>query len=369
MLFSDKKMPQLIDNIVEMLKIKSISGDSGNIAAMLEWVKNKYADDGIVIKEWNFEAASPVLLLANCQGYDFDLLTIGHLDVVPAKDDMFVPKICDGKLFARGSLDMKSSVAVCLETLQYAKDKKIKFAVLITTDEETSSNGMRALQKEDFIKTKIVLDTDAGDLYNLVEKYKHPVSVELTARGKNAHSSKPWEGENAVIKLMNAISELQKTFPSYEKEPSSTWVDTMAVTAFNSPTAYNVIPDNAHARLNFRLTEKTSLNELKNLLDTICKRTDCNYDILLSSCGVYMDANNPYIQKYLKIAENVVKKKINITHSCGATDSRMFSDSSVIIMHGINGANIHADNEYAEIDSILDLAEIQKSFVDSLLSD
>ena len=362
-------MSQLTDNIVEMLKIKSVSGDEKSIAAMLDWVKNKYAAEGVTVKEWNFEGASPVLLLANCDDYDFDVLTIGHLDVVPAKDEMFVPHIIENKIFARGSLDMKSSVAVCLETLQYAKNKKIKFGVLITTDEETTSNGMKALQKAGIIKAKIVLDTDTGDLYNLVEKYKHPVSIELSAKGKNAHSSKPWEGENAILKVINAINELEKYFPLYENEPSSTWVDTMAVTAFNSPTTYNVIPDNATARINFRLTEKTSLVELKKLLDSVCEKTKCSYEILLSSCGVYMDAKNPYIQKYLQIAEDITEKKINIGHSCGATDSRMFAASSVIIMHGINGANIHADNEYVEIDSILALAKIQKAFVDSLIED
>ena len=362
-------MPLLIDNIVEMLKIKSISGDTKNIVSILQWVKDKYANDGIVVKEWNFEGASPVLLLANCSDYDFDLLTIGHLDVVPADDSQFVPKICDGKIFARGSLDMKSSVAVCLETLQYTKDKKIKFGVLITTDEETNSNGMKALQKENIIKAKIVLDTDAGDLYNLVEKYKHPVSVELSAKGKSAHSSKPWEGENAVIRVVDAIKELEKHFPIYENKPSSTWIDTMAVTAFNSPTTYNVIPSIASARLNFRLTEKMSLQNLKSMLDDVCKKTKCSYEVLLSSRGVYMDANNPYIQRYLKIAEKIAKRKINITHSCGATDSRMFADSSVIIMHGVNGANLHADNEYAEIDSILNLMKIQRAFVDSLIVD
>ena len=369
MLFWVRKMLQLIDNIVEMLKIKSVSGDENNIKTMLQWVIDNYATDGIVFKKLTFAGASPVLLLSNCGGYDFDLLTIGHLDVVPASDEMFIPKICDGKIFARGSLDMKSSVAVCLETLQYAKEKNIKFAVLITTDEETTSNGMKALQKENIIKARIVLDTDTGDLYNLVEKYKHPVSVELSANGKNAHSSKPWEGENAIIKVMAAIEELEKHFPYYEAKPTSTWVDTMAVTAFNSPTTYNVIPASASARLNFRLTEKTSLEQLKNLLENVCLTTKCYYKILLSSRGVYMDAKNTYIQKYLNIAENIVGKKINITHSCGATDSRMFAENSVIIMHGINGDNIHGDNEYAEIDSILSLAKIQKAFVDSLLND
>lgn len=364
---SVKKMSQLLDNIIEMLKIKSISGNENAIRQIVQWVKNNFNKDGIFINEWNFDNASPVLLLSNCSGYDFDVLAIGHLDVVPAPDDMFLPKIDGGKLFARGSLDMKSSVAVCLDTLKYTVGKKIRFAVLITTDEETTSNGMRNLQKSNIIKAKIVLDPDAGDLYNLVEKYKHPVSVELSAKGKSAHSSKPWQGENAVRKIISAINELEKYFPPLEQKPASDWVDTMVVTALNSPTTYNVVPASASARLNFRLTENTCLEKLEDILQNICAKTNCEYKILLSSQGVYMNADNPHIKQYLKIAENIIGKKINITTSCGATDSRMFADNSVIIMHGINGANMHADDEFAEIESILLLSKIQKSFIDSLI--
>lgn len=362
-------MEKLISDIIDLMRIKSVSGCQTEIRKVLDKVKTAYGRDGVFVSEWNFDNASPVLLLANCEGYDFDVATIGHLDVVPAKDELFEPKIDGNRLYGRGGLDMKASVAVCLETLLYTLGKNIRFGVLITTDEETSSGGMKALQNADIINARIVLDTDSGSLYNLVEKYKHPVSIELTAKGQNAHSSRPWEGINAVNALIDTIKELEKTFPRYERgsEPQSVWVDTMVVTAFNSPTTYNVVPDTATARLNFRLTEKTSLGELKEILQRAADKHGCSYDILLSSRGVYMNAESPAIRQYLQIAEKVTGRKIEISTSCGATDSRMFADKSTIIMHSINGENMHGDNEYAEIDSILTLAKIQKAFVDSLI--
>lgn len=363
-------MEKLISDIIDLMKIKSVSGCQTEIRKVLDKVKTAYGRDGVFVREWTFDNASPVLLLANCEGYDFDVATIGHLDVVPAKDELFEPKIDGNRLYGRGGLDMKASVAVCLETLLYTLGKNIRFGVLITTDEETSSGGMKALQNADIINARIVLDTDSGDLYNLVEKYKHPVSVELTAKGRNAHSSRPWEGINAVNILIDAIKELEKDFPRYGKgkaKPQSVWVDTMVVTAFNSPTTYNVVPDTATARLNFRLTEKTSLARLKEILQKACTESGCEYKILLSSRGVYMNAEAPAIRQYLQIAEKVTGRKIEISTSCGATDSRMFADKSTIIMHSINGENAHGDKEYAEIDSILTLAKIQKAFVDSLI--
>lgn len=363
-------MEKLIKNIIDMMKIKSISGNQPEIKRVFEYVKEKYAVDGVYVSEWQYKGASPILLLANCEGYNFDLATIGHLDVVPAKDELFGPKIEGNLLYGRGVLDMKASVAVCLETLLYTIGKNIKFGVLITSDEETTSNGMKALQREDFINAKIVLDTDSGDLLHLVEKYKHPVSIELSAKGENAHSSRPWDGVNAINRLIATIKELEKFFPTYDKfenKPQTTWVDTMVVTAFNSPTTYNVVPAEATARLNFRLTEKTPLDKLKQILQEACGKNHSSFKILLSSRGVYMDAKAPKIQKYIQVAEKIIGQRIEISNSCGATDSRMFADKSTVIMHGINGENAHGDNEYAEIDSILTLAKIQRAFVDSLI--
>ena len=363
-------MEKIIDNIISMMKIKSISGNQTEIAEVFDFIKQTYGKKGVFINLLNFENASPIMILANCQGYDFDVAAIGHIDVVPAHDKLFIPRIDGNKLYGRGGFDMKASVAVCLDTLLYTVGKNIRFGVILTSDEETSSNGMKALQKANFISSGIVLDPDSGDNINkLVEKYKHPVSIEITAQGENAHSSQPWQGINAINSLINTIKELEKSFPQYGKNqniPDSTWVDTMVVTAFNSPITYNVVPNTATARLNFRLTEKTSLPQLEKLLNTACTKCGSNYKILLSSSGVYMNADNPIIKKYMSIAENITGNPIQITHSCGATDSRMFAARSTIIMHCITGANAHGDEEYAEIDSILQLSKIQKAFVDAI---
>ncbi len=363
-------MEELISNIIKMMKIKSISGNQAEIAKVFKWIKKHYVTDGVYVKEWIFDNASPVMLLANCKECDFDVAAIGHIDVVPAKENLFQPKIKDNRLYGRGGFDMKAPLAVCLDTLLYTLRKNIRYGVLITSDEETTSNGMRALQKTGAIKARMVFDTDiSNDVGELVAKYKHPVSVELNAKGKSAHSSRPWEGINAVNAIVDAIKMLEKYFPQYQLggEPKSTWIDTMSVTAFNSPTTYNVVPQNATAHLNFRLTEKTDIKKLESILKDVCQKCSCSYKILLSSSGVYMDTDKPEIRQYKKIAEKILGRKIQISHACGATDSRMFAGKSVIIMHGISGANAHGDKEYAEINSILMLSKIQKAFIDSII--
>lgn len=361
-------MEKVVARALELIKIPSVSGNREAIRKIIGIVKNEFEGKGFFVTEYHFEEADPVLLLANTPEMSFDILTIGHLDVVPAAEHMFTPVINDGKIHARGACDMKSQIAVNLEALLYAaRYPDLKFGVLITTDEETTSNGIRQLARQDLPDARIVLDNDSGSLFCLTEKYKHPVSVRLKARGEAAHSSMPWFGKNAVIGLIGCIDDLQKHFPYYAKNaqiPGDTWVDTMTVTAFNSPTTYNVVPAEAEARINFRLTEKTSLQKLEEILAECAEKHDCSYEILLSSSGVYMDANHPIIRKYRQVAVQVLGRELSVGHSCGATDSRPFGQKSTIIMHSVDGGDLHGDHEYVVISSILQLLEIQKKFID-----
>lgn len=363
---------KIIKTITDLIKIPSVSGNEKEIEIVLDYVKNFFAGKAI-IKEFRYNNAAPVLLAANIKTDDFDLLIVGHLDVVPAKDNQFSPKIEENKLLGRGSNDMKSQIAVGMYNLLYAIDNKLplKMGILITTDEETTSNGIKAFKKFENIKSKIVLDVDAGNLTTIIEKYKHSVGIKLTANGKNAHSSRPWNGENAIMNLIAVINELKKDFPEYsikKEAPKDTWFDTMVVTYIESPKTSNVVPDRAEANLNFRLTDKTNLDDLKKLLDKACSLNNVSYEIVMASGGCYMDANSKQIQDYKKIAEEILGKTLKITHMNGATDARIFADNSIIIMHSTNGENVHGDDEFVETDSIFKLMEIQRKYIESLSS-
>lgn len=360
---------ELLRTIFDLIKIPSVSGNESAIADVLDYCKKFFDGKNVHIKEFKYKDASPVLLISNHAGEYLDILTIGHLDVVPAEEKMFIPEIIDGKIYGRGSGDMKSQVAVALYNMLYVVENRlpIKYGILLTTDEETTSNGIKEFVKNENLCPEVVLDCDAGNLSTIIEKYKHSVGVKLTANGVDGHSSRPWNGINAIEKLINAIEKLQQYFPKFSKElpmPEDTWLDTMALTAFNSPITMNVIPAKAETLINFRLTEKTSLEKLKKILTDACLENSCEYEITMASCGCYMDVANENIQAYKTIAEKVSGEKIKITHMNGATDARMFADRATIIMHGINGDNFHNKGEYAEIESIFKFIEIQREFIE-----
>ena len=65
--------------------------------------------------------------------------------MVKAADGMFAPKIEDGRMYGRGTLDMKSFAAVAMNSMHYVLEHKpaVKFGVILSTDEEQRQKHAR----------------------------------------------------------------------------------------------------------------------------------------------------------------------------------------------------------------------------------
>ena len=122
----------------ELMKFRTETGNREQINKCLQYCRNLLENSGAIVEIAEFDKASPVLFIRNRRTEDFDVLCLGHLDVVPAADEMFVPQIRDGKLFGRGSLDMKSFAAVALNSMEYVlkNNLNLNFGVILSTDEE-----------------------------------------------------------------------------------------------------------------------------------------------------------------------------------------------------------------------------------------
>lgn len=356
----------------DLIKFRTETGNTKEIEDCFDYVLNLFGDN-VYKKVYKKDELAPVMLLANKDTLDFDVLLVGHLDVVPAEDKMFEPKFEENILRGRGALDMKSFAAVGIKLLEYvvAENLPLKFGLLFSSDEEKGSFGLAAfLQEYPELRAKIVLDVDvAGDITKIIAKCKNPVFVKLKAKGQEAHGSTPWLGIDANEKLLQVWSNIRKKFKYFSKElsaPESTWINTVHMANIAGGGAVNVISNNCEAMLDFRLTENSSVDELKKFLDA-CLVSGVEYEIMSSSFAVVMDEKNPYILQYKKLAEEKLAKKIEFEYMGGATDSREFAQKgSIVIMHSGSGDGMHAAKEYVDWDSVESLLSVQKDFLKQL---
>ena len=367
---------KVIDIAQNLMRFRTETGNIPEIEKCLEYAKSLF--NGLDVKGgiYHFDNASPVLFLANEETDNYDVVCLGHLDVVPATDDMFSPYIKDGKLYGRGSLDMKSFAAVALNSLEHVLKNKLplKFAVILSTDEEKGSKSTHAfMEAHPNLKAKIVLDNDVGgDINKIVSKCKNPVFVKVMAEGQAAHGSTPWEGIDANEILMETLHNIRQIYPYYSKggvNPQNKWIDTVHVAIMNGGEVSNVIARHAEAVLDFRLTENSTVENLKRNLDK-CMAQGATYKISSESTPVVMDENNPFILDYKHFAEQALGHPLEFEHIGGATDSRAFAvRGSIVIMHSGTGEGMHAEGEYVEVDSVEKIADTQIKFLNKLAQD
>ena len=99
-----KKM-DLLQTIDDLIRFRTETGNAEEIAKAAEYIKNKFAGTSAQVEIFQ-TTASPVVFIRNTDSLDFDVIVLGHIDVVPAADEMFNPIIKDGKMYGRGTLDM-----------------------------------------------------------------------------------------------------------------------------------------------------------------------------------------------------------------------------------------------------------------------
>jgi acetylornithine deacetylase len=137
------------------------------------------------------------------------LLFLGHSDVVPAgtgwERPAFEPYVRDGRLFGRGSTDMKGGLAAVLIALKALKDAGAELpgtaALACTVDEEDLGIGIRAytqaaLANSGYSYSGCVV-AEPTDLETVIG-CRGDSYIELKVSGKSAHSGRPTDGRNAI---------------------------------------------------------------------------------------------------------------------------------------------------------------------------
>lgn len=143
----------------------------------------------------------------------------GHFDTVPLGNapwtfDPHAAQEADGKLYGRGSSDMKAGIAAfiaaCVQSRE-ALQRKGGVHIVITGGEETGCDGAKALTANARTMLRPVSLLLVGEPTCNYPYIGHKGALWLAgvASGKTAHGSMPEQGDNAIYKLVRAINKLQ----------------------------------------------------------------------------------------------------------------------------------------------------------------
>jgi acetylornithine deacetylase/succinyl-diaminopimelate desuccinylase-like protein len=199
------------------------------------------------VKTVGNEDAPAIFATSGLRGIIFS----GHLDTVPIGDGWKRKQgeISKGRVYGRGTSDMKGGVASMLHAAETLVEDEIPCSIMLTTDEEERMLGALELGKIDAVRKApaIVICEPTG--LDVACKEKGVYRFRLVTHGKAAHSSQSWLGENAIVKmhsLLGRLSHLAKT----PRGPTDGL--TMCFTTIRGGTKNNVVPDRCEAEIDVR---------------------------------------------------------------------------------------------------------------------
>ncbi len=183
-----------------------------------------------------------------------------HQDTVPVDGmivDPFNPTIRDGKLYGRGSCDVKAGIACMLTAFaRLLREKPANSANIIlafNVDEEHTFLGvqefMKLSPKADFA---IVAEPT---MLNIVTAHKGVVRWQLETEGRACHSSRPDQGINAVYrmaKVLNAIEEYAERCTRLKQDPLL-GPPTLSVGVIAGGVSPNTVPDQCVIQIDRRM--------------------------------------------------------------------------------------------------------------------
>ena len=148
----------------------------------------------------------------------------GHMDTVPETgwtEDPWSARVEGGVLRGLGSADMKGPLAACIEATK-SLPADVPATLLITTDEETTKLGARAIvARSELVKRarpKAILVAEPTTMVP-VRGHRANVHFTVTARGEQAHSS-TGRGRNANWALVPFLVEMRRVFEWLRSDPS-----------------------------------------------------------------------------------------------------------------------------------------------------
>ena len=179
----------------------------------------------------------------------------GHTDVVPVAGqswdtDPFKMVERDGKLYGRGTCDMKGYLACALAMVPDLKARKLKvpFHIAFSYDEEVGCTGVRPMIAELGKSLPLPRYVFVGEPSKMavVDAHKGPVRWRVEVTGRAAHSSMPHYGVNAIAyagRLIAELGRMEEELKASTRNPrfDPPWT-TMQITQIEGGTASNVVP-------------------------------------------------------------------------------------------------------------------------------
>jgi len=309
-----------------------------------------------------------------------------HQDTVPVEGMVippFEPTEKDGRIYGRGSCDVKGGMASMLTAFaRIVREQPTDCGDVIMScscDEEHGMNGILNLANswlqepgEDWLKRRpdMVIIAEPTSL-DIVVAHRGVTRWTLHTSGRASHSSKPSEGINAIYHMAEVLKHLKDYADLLEQtEPQHPLcgTPTLSVGRIGGGISVNVVPDNCSIEIDRRVLpgedQSTVIDQITNYLRD---RVSCEFEMSEPWCvvGPLSDnCNSTLADNLMKVAESVVgsRNKIGVAYGTNAAATDALEIPTVVFGPG-SIEQAHTKDEWIETVQLDQAAEILYGFL------
>lgn len=347
-----------INLLKELIKINSSTIEKANEA--IEFANNYLLKNGLkgeIIENNGFKSYVSII-----GSGEKTIVLNGHLDVVSGEESQFEPVEKNGRIYGRGSADMKGGCAAMMNAVLSLKDKPLNCKLmlqLVSDEEEGGDNCSKCLVEKGYVGD-FVICTEPTNL-NVGIQSKGFIRVNIKADGVSAHGSRPWEGNNAILNNIENYKKIMK-LPILNQGSKYFKKSSVNLAFIHGGDVYNRVPYESTIGLDIRFIPNLNPYEIFEEIKRVV-----NGKVVLKSLGSGVNnlPENIYVEKFLntiKKLEGCTNTKLIAQH--GSADTRFFSEKNIPALEfGPVGENWHGENEYVTIKSIRILESAIKKFI------
>lgn len=341
----------------ELIKIDSSNLEGANSA--IDFCKELLSKNGLETKL--IENNGFKILVCTIGEGEKKIILNGHLDIVSFKEGQLIPYEKDGKLYGRGSADMKSGAAAMIAAMIELKNEKLpcKVELQLVTDEETGGNNCSKYLADMGFRGDFVICGEPTQI-GIGVQAKGVLQVDIEFLGKSAHGSRPWQGDNAIIKAYKSFEKILEL--PFTKEKSELYdCPSINLAKIEGGDVYNKVPDYCKMSLDIRFLPEQNFEEILRQIKGVVGE---KLHIHSVNDAVKTKVDNVYVKKLSESIRKVVNTNPQLFGQHGSADTVFYSKYDIpAVEFGPSGANWHGDDEYVIIDSIYKYKNIIKDLI------
>lgn len=380
--FTDDEKIKHLQNLVH---IRTVNGNEEEAANYLADLLNEHGIDSYGVKY----DEGRVSLVADVKGQEEGKLLVlsGHTDVVSEGDESlwtyppYAAEIHDGKMYGRGTTDMKAGLMALVLAMIELKEEGAEFngtlRLAATVGEEIGMYGSKQLSEEGHLDgADGFIIGEPSSMNQIIFSHKGSLQYEIHAHGKSAHSSTPELGVDAMQLMVDYINLSNEKFKdAFAKGENPDLGKTLNVnTVINGGAQINSVAEKVVMKANARtipeVDNQVVLDCIQAAMDELNAKSEGHLEIniLQNNYFAISDRDNRLIEALVEATGTDVKK-VAISGATDASNFGRISDKYDLAIYGPGSLSLaHVVDEYVEVQEYLDFIDIYKKAIKQYLN-